>query len=53
MFLHRWEDFLNEGHEMKTIEETVSIIHLENNHSAIENRNKQTQQMDNTHIHRQ
>ena len=27
--------FLNEGHEMKTIEETMSIIHLENNHRKI------------------
>ena len=26
------EHVLNEGHEMKTIEETMSIIHLENNH---------------------
>ena len=26
---------LNEGHEMKTIEETMSIIHLENNHRKI------------------
>ena len=25
----------NEGHEMKTIEETMSIIHLENNHRKI------------------
>ena len=29
--MHRWEDVLNEGHEMKTIEETMSIMHLENN----------------------
>ena len=27
--------FLNEGHEMKTKEETMSIIHLENNHRKI------------------
>ena len=26
---------LNEGHEMKTREETISIIHLENNHRKI------------------
>ena len=26
------EHVLNEGHEMKTIEETISMIHLENNH---------------------
>ena len=26
---------INEGHEMKTIEETMSIIHLENNHRKI------------------
>ena len=26
------ESTLKEGHEMQTIEETVSIIHLENNH---------------------
>ena len=26
------EYVLNEGHELKTIEETMSIIHLENNH---------------------
>ena len=26
------EHVLNEGHEMKTIAETMSIIHLENNH---------------------
>ena len=26
------EHVLNEGHEMETIEETVSTIHLENNH---------------------
>ena len=25
----------NEGHEMKTMEETMSIIHLENNHRRI------------------
>ena len=29
------EHVLNEGHEMKTIEETMSIIHLENNHRKI------------------
>ena len=29
------EHVLNEGREMKTIEETVSIIHLENNHRKI------------------
>ena len=29
------QDILNEGHEMKTIEETMSIIHLENNHRKI------------------
>ena len=64
---------------MKTIEETMPIIHVENNHRKINTleeieilkaayskyllndvitgkmaqyRNKQTQQMDNTHIHR-
>ena len=26
---------LNQGHEMKTIEKTMSIIHLENNHRKI------------------
>ena len=26
---------LNEGHEIKTIEETMSIIHIENNHRKI------------------
>ena len=26
---------LKEGHEMKTIEETISIIHLQNNHRKI------------------
>ena len=29
------EHVLKEGHEMKTIEETMSIIHLENNHRKI------------------
>ena len=29
------EHVLNEGQEMKTIEETISIIHLENNHIKI------------------
>ena len=29
------EHVLNEGHEMKTIEEHMSIIHLENNHRKI------------------
>ena len=29
------EHIFNEGHEMKTIEETISIIHLENNHRKI------------------
>ena len=29
------EYILNKGHEMKTIEETMSIIHLENNHRKI------------------
>ena len=29
------EHVLNEGHEMKTKEETMSIIHLENNHRKI------------------
>ena len=29
------EHVLNEGHEMKTIEETMSIMHLENNHRKI------------------
>ena len=29
------EHILNEGHGMKTIEETMSIIHLENNHTKI------------------
>ena len=29
------EHLLLEGHEMKTIEETMSIIHLENNHRII------------------
>ena len=29
------EHVLNEGHEMKTIEETMSIIHLENNHRKV------------------
>ena len=29
------EHVLNEGHEMKTIEDTMSIIHLENNHRKI------------------
>ena len=36
MFLHRLEDFVNEGHEMNTIEDTMSIIHLEKkNHRKI------------------
>ena len=29
------EHVLNEGHEMKTIQDTMSIIHLENNHRKI------------------
>ena len=29
------EHFLKEGHEMKAIEETMSKIHLENNHRKI------------------
>jgi GIY-YIG catalytic domain. len=29
------EYVLKKGHEMKTIEETISIIHLENNHRKI------------------
>ena len=29
------EHVLNEGHEMKPIEETMSILHLENNHRKI------------------
>ena len=29
------EHVLKEGHEMKTIEETIPIIHLENNHRKI------------------
>ena len=29
------EYFLKEGHEMKTIQDTTSIIHLENNHTKI------------------
>ena len=29
------EHIVNEGHEMKTIEETMSIIHHENNHRKI------------------
>ena len=29
------EHFLNEGHGMKRIEETMSIIHLENNYRKI------------------
>ena len=29
------EYVLKEGHEMKTIEETMSTIHLENNHRKI------------------
>ena len=29
------EHVLNEGHEMKTIEDTLSIIHLKNNHRKI------------------
>ena len=29
------EHVLNEGHERKTIKETMSIIHLENNHRKI------------------
>jgi hypothetical protein len=29
------ERVLNEEHKMKTIEETMSIIHLENNHRKI------------------
>ena len=29
------EHVLNEGHQMITIEETMSIIHLENNHRKI------------------
>ena len=29
------ENVLNEGHEMKTIEETMSIIYQENNHRKI------------------
>ena len=29
------ENILEEGHEMKTIEETMSIIHHENNHRKI------------------
>ena len=46
--MHRWENFryaegkskfsehvLNDGHEIKTIQETMSIIHLENNHRKI------------------
>ena len=29
------EHVLNKGHEIKTIEETISTIHLENNHRKI------------------
>ena len=32
------EHVLNEGHEMKTIEETMSIIHQENSHRKINTR---------------
>ena len=29
------EHIFNKGHKMKTIDETISIIHLENNHRKI------------------
>ena len=41
------------GFNLKTIHKLIRKQKSKQNNSAIENRNKQTQKMDNTHIHRQ